>query len=99
MIQLPSEFSTEVIGNQVDRETILRMIEDRVIHLMETDIDLLMSYLYRLDIEEADIHLVLGPLGPEKPSLGLAELILARQQKRIDTKKKYKQFPIEGWEF
>ena len=66
---------------------------------MERDMDLLMSYLYRLDVEESDIHMALSPLGSAIPSRGLAMLILKRQQARIHTKKMYKQSPIEGWEF
>ncbi len=99
MDSLPQEFSTEVIDNHLDEEALLQMIEDRVCLLMERDMDLLMSYLYRLDVEEADIHMVLSPVGSAIPSRGLASLILKRQQARIDTKKKYKQSPIEGWEF
>ncbi len=77
----------------------LQMIEERVTELLNTSPDLLFSYLYRLDIDESKIKNALRSPKGVSPNLLLAELILERQKSRIASKKKYKQDPIEGWEF
>ena len=75
-------------------------IKDRVTYLLETSPELLMSYLYRLDVLEVKINAVLAPESPVAPIEGLSRLILERQKERIATKKKYKSDPpIPGWEF
>ena len=88
-VHIPKELS--------DKEMISH-IADRVERLLKADPDLLMSYLYRLDVEEkrikAAMHVSIAPV-----HITFAELIWERQKQRIETKKKYKQDPIEGWEF
>lgn len=75
-------------------------IKGRVEYLLETSPDLLMSYLYRLDVLEVKINAVLALDSPVPPIEGLSRLILERQKERIETKRKYKSDPpIPGWEF
>lgn len=75
-------------------------IRDRVAYYLETSPELLMSYLYRLDVLEVKINAILAPDSPVAPVEGLARLILDRQKERVETKKKYKSDPpIPGWEF
>lgn len=75
-------------------------IKSRVEYLLETSPDLLMSYLYRLDVLEVKINAVLAPDSPVAPIEGLSRLILERQKERIATKRKFKSDPpIPGWEF
>ena len=75
-------------------------IKERVTFLLESNPELLMSYLYRLDVLEVKINAVLAPDSPVAPIEGLSQLILERQKERIATKKKYKSDPpIPGWEF
>jgi len=80
-------------------EQILNLIADRVRYLLDHDIDLLLSYMYRLDVLEVNINAALkdGTMGP--PDMAIAKLILDRQIQRVKTKKKYKVEPIEGWEW
>lgn len=77
---------------------LLKAIQERVLFLLENEPDLLMSYLYRLDIDEGKINAVLakGPGG--NVDSGLAQLILQRQKQRLETKKKYKQSPLNDWD-
>lgn len=84
--------------DSISEEALYKAIEIRVKELLETNPELLMSYLYRLDVEEADIQLVLSPLSSDDPLQGLSKLILERQKARIATKRKYNQPPIEGWD-
>lgn len=85
--------------DEISEQQFLEVIEDRVLDFMERDMELLMSYLYRLDIAAHDIQSALAIQSTLAPHKGLALLIHKRQKQRIATKKAYPQEPIEGWEF
>lgn len=85
--------------DEISEEQFLEVIEERVQDFMERDIELLMSYLYRLDIAAHDIQSALAIQSTLAPHKGLALLIHKRQMQRIATKKAYPQTPIEGWEY
>lgn len=75
-------------------------IRDRVEYLLEKNPEILMSYLYRLDVLEVKIKAILAPKSPIAPVEGLSRLILERQKQRMESKKKYKSGPIPpGWEY
>lgn len=76
----------------------IKHIADRVERLLRADPDLLMSYLYRLDVEQKSIKEALE-VSVFPVHVTFANLIWERQKQRIATKKKYKQKPIKGWEF
>jgi hypothetical protein len=86
-------------NRELSEDQWLEIITDRVSWLLENDKDLLLSYLYRLDIEEQKIDKALTPFEEDPAHIGLAKLILDRQKQRIATKQKYKVDPIEGWEY
>lgn len=77
---------------------VLELIRIRVSELLDRDPELLMSYLYRLDIAEDKLKKALS----DKASVNIAEafsqMIFVRQKERVETKKKFKQDPIEGWD-
>ncbi len=85
--------------NDATENELLYAIADRVAWFMQHDIDMLMSYLYRLDVEERYINKALSLKSTEDPQLALARLILDRQKQRMLTKERYKVTPIEGWEY
>jgi len=88
-IELPQELSDEEM---------IKQIAYRVEKMLRGDPDLLMSYLYRLDVTQKSIKVALETsLMPVHVTF--ANLIWERQKQRIATKKLYKQDPIEGWEF
>ena len=100
--------SEELPSNEIFPDTLFELsesdlykaIRDRVEYLLDKNPELLMSYLYRLDVLEVKINAVLSPLSVVPPIEGLARLILERQKERIATKEKYKADPpIPGWEF
>lgn len=85
------------LSDSIEEKEIIEMIALRVEQLLKGDPDLLMSYLYRLDVEEKKINFALeSSLSPVH--ITFANLIWDRQKQRILTKKKYKQDPIKGWE-
>jgi len=77
---------------------LLGLIHQRVSELLETNVELLFSYMYRLDIEESKIQYAINEPSDIPTSEALAVLILERQKARAETKKKYKQDPIDGWD-
>jgi len=85
---------------ELSESDLFKAIRERVEYLFEKNPELLMSYLYRLDVLEVKINAVLSPNSLVPPIDGLARLILDRQKERMATKKKYKSDPpIPGWEF
>ena len=95
--QIASELDMHLPEGISDKEMIMH-IADRVEQLLKRDPDLLMSYLYRLDVEEKRIvEAVDTSVMPIHVTF--ANLIWERQKQRLATKKKYRQGPIEGWEF
>ena len=80
-------------------EELLGAIHERVRELMDQDIGLLFSYLYRLDVSESDVKKTMDPNSQVSASLQLAKLIFDRQMQRVRTKRTIVQPPIEGWEW
>lgn len=94
-----NELNLEKAGNESEAE-LLRHITERVEYFLQTDRGLLLSYMYRLDIEEREIEKALREQEDEPVAVTLARLIWQRQLKRVETKKKYgSPPPIKGWEY
>lgn len=87
------------IDDSLSEEAFLKAIEIRVASMLESDPELLMSYLYRLDILEDKIKAVLSTESVMAPIEGISRLILERQKERLLSKQKYNQEPIDGWEW
>ncbi len=99
---MPEEFSEfrallnrEEAASEAD---LLAAITARVNEMMEGDIELLFSYLYRLDVEESQIQFIINQQRAVPVNEGLAKLIFDRQMARQKTKQLYKQEPIDGWD-
>lgn len=91
-----SDLDLNIPMELTDEEMILH-IADRVEQMLKGDPDLLMSYLYRLDVEEKKIAQAMET-SVMPVHVTFANLIWERQKQRMATKKKFKQDPIEGWE-
>lgn len=85
--------------DDISEDEFISMIADRVAYLEKHDKDLLLSYLYRLDIDQHAINKVLRVSNIIPPHQSLAILIYRRQLQRVKTKRSIKVEPIEGWEF
>ena len=70
----------------------------RVAELMETKMELFFNHLYRMDVNEMSIHRVLNSNSEESVYISIAKIIIERQRKRLETKRKYKQDKIDGWD-
>lgn len=86
-------------SNDYNEDNIIDAIRQRVSYMLEIQPDLLMSYLYRLDVLETDLKRVLNQNKEGDIIDDFTHLIWNRQKQRLETKAKYKQPPIEGWEY
>ena len=89
----------DIYNIQMEEGDLLEAITERVSWYLEHNVDLLLSFLYRLDVSEQDINRVLSGSNSSNPDISLATLILERQRQRMATKKRFKVDPIDGWEF
>ena len=85
-LNLPSQHNLHLL--QPDPEGLtdeqwLEMIAERVQWFLDNDKDLLLSYMYRLDIDEYKINNALTPMHAEPAYILLAQLIFERQKQRI----------------
>lgn len=102
-------FSSLILKNEKDiisqktnlytEEELLNLLSEQIQHLMVHDREQLWSLFYRLDITDESLRLVLNNTPSEQQSTALAKLVLERQKKRMETKLKYKQAPIEDEEW
>ncbi len=74
----------------LDEAALLDIFTSRVEEMMRDDLDLLLSSLYRLDVEEYKIQLALRS-ATVPPARGIAALIINRQKERIKTKQAYRK--------
>jgi len=97
------DFGLEIGSDTLTEEELLELLSNEVAYMIEYRLDFLLSMMYRLDIEEAQINFALSPQSLTPPNMGLAKLILERQKQRIFTKRKYKQDRLDGmgeeWDF
>ncbi len=102
-------FSSLILKNENDiisqktnlytEEELMNLLSEQIQHLMVHDREQLWSLFYRLDITDESLRFVLQNTPPEQQSFALAQLVLERQKKRMETKLKYKQAPIEDEEW
>ncbi|MBK7409973.1 MAG: hypothetical protein IPJ40_19145 [Saprospirales bacterium] len=76
-------------------EEFFDFLADHIAFLIEHKLEYLLSLMYRLDVNEAKVHQALSPFAPEPANIGLARLVLERQQQRVATKQYYKQVQLE----
>lgn len=80
----------------LDEEALITLFTTRVEELMQHDLDLLLSSLYRLDVEEHKIQRALRS-SSEAPARGIARLIIERQKERLRTKRDYSSGEKTDW--
>ncbi len=85
--------------NLYTEEELLNLLSKQIQHLMVHDREQLWSLFYRLDITDEALRFVLNNTPSEQQSIALAKLVLDRQKKRMETKQKYKQDPIDDEEW
>lgn len=86
------------VNEKANEQDLIDAIALRVMNYMDGEIELLFSYLYRLDIQEEKINTIMNEATEDPTHVALAKLIYTRQMERVKTKQTYKQEPIEGWD-
>lgn len=81
----------------LDEEAVLDLFTRRVEELIRDDMGLLLSSLYRLDVEEHKIQRALRS-AEVPPARGIAQLILDRQKERLRTRREYSSGKETDWE-
>jgi len=81
----------------LDEESVIQLFTQRVEEMMRDDLDLLLSSLYRFDVEEDKIQEALRSSNVPA-ARGIAILILDRQKQRLLTRKSYSKGPQKKWE-
>ena len=94
---LPAEKWLPEYDPVLDEEAVLQLFTQRVEELLRDNKDLLLSSLYRLDVEEYKIQRALQST-TIPPARGIAQLILDRQKERLKTRKSYKESDSDKWE-
>ncbi len=81
-------------------EKFLDAVEVRVAELMESNMELFFNHLYRMDVDERKVHQVLISANrDESVYKTIARLIIQRQKKRLETKRKFKSPDLgEDWD-
>jgi len=88
-----------LVENENDlEEDFISAVANRVAELMETNMELFFNHLYRMDVDERKVHRILNSNSEESVYVSVAKIIIERQRKRLETKRKYKQAKIDGWD-
>ncbi len=78
------EFVVSTINELKDK------LSQLISYLMEKDFERLLQAMYRLDIDEKKFWIILEGSEREKISLELADLVIQRELKKLETRQKYK---------
>ena len=74
------DFEIEIKDEKtISEEELLEVLSQQVAYMLDHRLDFLLSLMYRLDVYEEKINQALSPHSPIPPHLGLAHLILERQ--------------------
>lgn len=85
------------VESVLDENALLELFTKRVEEMMRDDLGLLLSSLYRLDVEEDKIQIALKSSSVPAAE-GIASLIIERQKEKINTRKKYSSGNPGKWE-
>ena len=81
---------TELISGSGVLETLRRELADRIESLLLHRRDLLMSLLYRIDVNESLVVDALRRLAPDEIALRLADLVIERQLQKVRSRSEHR---------
>jgi hypothetical protein len=90
------DFGLPESAERMSEEELFRLLADHIDYMIEHQMEMLLSLMYRMDVDEGKVHFAMSPFAPDPANEGLAKLVLERQQQRAATKQHYKQGDIEG---
>ena len=83
------------IDEEFNEEELLFTLSNSIASLLETQPDLLLSSLYRMDISESKVRKILDNKEAKDFPIQLAKLVLKRQKASLDSRKKFPQKKID----
>jgi hypothetical protein len=94
------DFELETTTDYQNEDELFRMLADQIAWMIERRMEWLLSLMYRMDIDEAQVQAALSPVAPEPANIGLARLVLERQKQRVHTKQTYRPSALdEEWDW
>ncbi len=97
-ILISNDFQIKQAPPELSEEEFVLYLADYVEYLIEKRMEYLLSMLYRLDVAERKVNAALLPTAQLPPHVGIAQLIVDRQKRRIWTKKNIKSKELESWD-
>lgn len=76
----------------LNEDDLLNKMVETVAWMLEKDLQRFWQILYRLDVDEEKVRKILFHPETENVALAIAQLILERERKRLETRKKYSGF-------
>ena len=70
----------------ISREELKEQLSAYINHLINTDFEKLVYYLYRIDVDETRMRNLLDKSAGENAAALIAELIIERQQQKIESR-------------
>ena len=89
------DFELEEQETPITEEELYQMLVNQVAHMIEYKLEVLLSLMYRLDIDEAKVNYALSPFAVDPANIGIAKLVWERQKQRAFTKRHYKQSKLD----
>jgi hypothetical protein len=89
----------QLLSDEPSEEAFIELIAQRVAELMESNMELFINHLYRMDVDEKKVNQILlhSEYADESVYKIFARLIYQRQKERLETRKKYKRDPDDFW--
>lgn len=84
---ITNSFQLDTEADALDEATLQAALAGRIAEMLEYEMDLLFSTLYRLDVLEYKIKDVLSGMTQEDIPSGLARLVIERQKEKMATRK------------
>lgn len=84
------EKDLNIDDHNISDEEMIAILAEKVQAYLDANINLLLSYLYRLDVREDKIKKALANTQDEPGNYIIAKLIWERQKQRLETKKNIK---------
>ena len=87
---ISKEFQIE-LPDKISYEELQSRLESYINELIKTDFEKLVTYLYRIDVNEQKLKLLLRQFPEKDAGKIIAALIIERQQQKIKTREKFRQ--------
>ena len=91
-VELIESLNTELaisLPERLSYDELQLQLAEYINHLIKTDFDKLIAYLYRIDVNEQKLKLLLQQFPDEDAGNIIALLIIERQQQKIKTRKQF----------